>query len=229
MSKKFPRHIAVIMDGNSRWSIKNNLPKKIGYEKGIDSLERLLRVCIKLKIKILTVYALSTENANRKNVKELHSLIRYYIKNQYDKNKFKEIDFRLIGDKSGIQKDILTFFNKIEKRKLKRKKIIFNLAYNYGSWNELSNCINNIFYKKQKNANYKINEINIKKNLYTKYLPDPDILIRTGGNLRLSNFMLLQLKYTELFFLDTLWPDFNENHLINILNEFSNRKRTFGL
>ena len=229
MSKIFPRHIAVIMDGNARWSVRNKLVKKIGYQKGIDSLERLLKTCIKLKIKILTVYALSTENTNRRNVKDLYSLIRYYIKNNYDQNKFKEIDFRLIGDRSGIQKDILTFFDKIEKRKIKKNKIIFNLAYNYGSWNEILNCFNKIFDEKIKNNGYKINEKNIRKNLYTKNLPDPDILIRTGGKLRLSNFMLLQLKYTELFFIDTLWPDFNENHLINIIKEFSNRKRTFGL
>ena len=226
-----PTHIAVIMDGNSRWSKTNELPKEEGYKKGIKTLEKLIDICINKKIKILTVYALSTENIHRKDISILNSLINEFIKNNNNIHKFDDVDFRLIGDRTNIEKNISSYFHELEENKSNNKKIILNLAYNYGSWKELEYCISNILiqYKKNKFSELDINEEFIKNNLYTKNIPNPDILIRTGGNKRLSNFLLLQLRYTELFFIDTLWPDFNESIFLKILEEFENRKRTYGL
>ena len=230
MIKIIPSHIAVIMDGNARWAKLNKLPKKNGYEKGIETLKSLIKLCIKQKIKILTVYALSTENTHRKDIKGLYLLIREFIKKNKSLREFKDIDFYLLGDKKNISKEFLQFFTKLEQNK-NNKKIIFNLAFNYGSWNEIENCINNILQNYQNNEfkEVKIDEKIIRNNLYTKKLPDPDILIRTGGQKRLSNFLLLQLKYTEIFFIDALWPDFNEKYFLKILREYKNRKRSYGL
>ena len=231
MISNVPIHIAVVMDGNSRWSKINNLSKQEGYKKGIKTLETLIQTCINIKIKILTVYALSTENTNRKDINILYSLINEYIKKKNIINKFDEIDFRLIGDRNNINQDILSFFQKLENNNNKNKKIILNFAFNYGSWRELETCIKNILnqYEKNKIPEKNIDENFIKLNLYTKDMPDPDLLIRTGGNKRLSNFLLLQLKYAELFFIDTLWPDFKESMFFEILEQFNNRKRTYGL
>ena len=231
MTENIPSHIAIIMDGNARWSKKNNLPKEDGYKKGIQNLENLVEICIKTKIKILTVYALSTENIYREDIRILYSLINEFIKKNKNIHKFDEVDFRLIGDRSNIDKNISSYFKKLEENNNNNKKIILNLADNYGSWKEIEYCISNIMnkYKNNKFSKLDINESLIKENLYTKNIPNPDILIRTGGNKRLSNFLLLQLKYTELFFIDTLWPDFNKSIFIKILEEFKNRKRSFGL
>ena len=219
------------MDGNARWAKKNNLVKKKGYEKGIEVLRNLIKLCVKNDIKILTVYALSTENTKRKDINILYKLIRKFIKD-YDndeENRFKDLKFNLIGNRKTISKDILNFFQNLEKEK-NDYKLIFNLAFNYGSWDELKNCINNIIniYSKN-NEKVEINENEIKNNLFTGNIEDPDLLIRTGGEKRLSNFLLLQLKYSELFFLDILWPDFSENHLNNVLDEYKKRKRRYGL
>ena len=231
MTKVCPRHVAVIMDGNSRWAKKNNLSKEEGYTEGIKKLQSLITSCIKFKIKFLTVFALSTENKNRKDINILYSLIRKSSNNTKINNFFKDIEFRLIGDRTNISKDILIYFERLENRKINKKKITFNLAYNYGSWNELEICIKRILNDINKNnISYSdINENLIKRNLFTKELPDPDLLIRTGGQKRLSNFLLLQLKYTELFFISELWPDFEESLFINILDEYSLKNRTFGL
>lgn len=226
-----PRHVAVIMDGNSRWAKKNNVPKEEGYKEGIKKLQGLIISCIKYNIKYLTVYALSTENRNRKDINILYSLIRKSINDKKVKNFFKDIEFKLIGDRSNISKDILLFFEELENRKINKKKITLNLAYNYGSWNELEICIKRILNDIKKNniSFADINENLIKNNLFTKDMPNPDLLIRTGGQKRLSNFLLLQLKYAEFFFIDKIWPDFEESVLVNILNEYSHKNRTFGL
>ena len=141
MNNKIPTHVAYIMDGNSRWSKKNNLTKQEGYNQGIKTLEKIIEICIKLGIKIITVYALSTENTYRKDVNILYSLIKKFINNTKIE-KFNNIDFRLIGDRKNINIEILSFFEKLEKNFNKEKKIILNLAYNYGSWNELDFCLN---------------------------------------------------------------------------------------
>ena len=228
MNNKIPTHVAFIMDGNSRWSKKNNLTKQEGYNQGIKTLEKIIEICIKLGIKIITVYALSTENTYRKDVNILYSLIKKFINNTKIE-KFNNIDFRLIGDRKNINIEILSFFEKLEKNFNKEKKIILNLAYNYGSWNELEFCINSIINKYKDNNKFLVSENIIRSNLYTQNIPDPDILIRTGGNNRLSNFLLLQIKYTELFFIETLWPDFNTKKFQKILEEYQIRKRTYGL
>ena len=228
MTNRVPKHVAFIMDGNSRWSKKNKLSKQIGYKKGIETLENLINICINKKIKILTVYALSTENIYRKDINILYSIINNFINESKSLDRFKNIDFRLLGKRENINKKILSFFDKLEKNQPSTKKIILNLAYNYGSWSELENCVKKIseLYKDKK---FKINEKKIRENLYTKNIPDPDLLIRTGGKKRLSNFLLLQLKYTELFFIDTLWPDFDERVFLKILKEYQLINRTFGL
>ena len=228
MTNRIPNHVAFIMDGNSRWSKKNKLSKKLGYKKGIETLENLINICIDKKIKIITVYALSTENIYRKDIDIIYSIINNFINESKSLDRFKYIDFRLLGNRENINYKILSFFDRLEKNQSSNKKIILNLAYNYGSWTELENCIKKIsqLYKDRK---FIINEKIIRENLYTKNIPDPDILIRTGGKKRLSNFLLLQLKYTELFFIDTLWPDFNEMSFLKILKEYQEINRTFGL
>ncbi|MBI28699.1 MAG: di-trans,poly-cis-decaprenylcistransferase [Pelagibacteraceae bacterium] len=229
MNNNIPQHIAVIMDGNSRWAKKNGLPKKKGYEEGIKTLRKLIDHCIENNIQILTVYALSTENKYRDDIDILYTLAKEFIKDNNIINEFKYVKFNLLGERNNIPKEILFFFEKLEKNNNYKKKINFNLAFNYGAWKEVENCIKNIIKLSNQLKKININEELINNNLYTKNIPNPDILIRTGGQKRLSNFLLLQLKYTELFFLDTLWPDFTHDHLKDILVEFNNRNRNFGL
>ena len=229
MLNNIPSHVAVIMDGNARWAQNNNLSKEKGYEKGIESLNNLIKSCIKYNINFLTVYALSTENVKRQDINILYSLIRKVIK-EINLKDYKDIKFKLIGNRSNIDSDILNFFENLEKENINKKKIKLKVAYIYGSWDEILVCFIRILKNyKFSSKNKKITKEIIAKNLYTYDSPNPDILIRTGGNKRLSNFLLLQLKYTELFFTDILWPDFNENNLLEILKDFNNRKRTYGL
>ena len=222
-------HVAFIMDGNLRWSKKNSFSAKIGYKKGLEKLKEVCDICLKNNIQFVTAYSLSTENIKRDNINIIYDLIfdqstdiiNYFINNH-------SIKVNIIGDKNYIPTKILEIFNNIENKTSNNKIMQLNLAFNYGSWNEIEECIKKIIDIYKENNNLKINEKLIRDHLYTTMIPDPDILIRTGGFIRLSNFLLLQLKYTELFFTNTLWPDFNEIEFNEIINKYMKIERKYG-
>ena len=219
-------HVAIIMDGNGRWGLKKNKSRNYGHFKGIKSVETAIKTTIRNKIPYLTLYTFSTENWQRpKNeINFLFDLIRKSLKKNLKKIIKREIKINIIGVKKRLPKDISKIINYIEKKTQKNNKLTLNLALNYGSQEEIVSACRKITKSKIKEISIK----NFEKHLYTHYMPNPDILIRTGGTKRLSNFLLWQLAYTEIFFIDKLWPDFNENDFNNIVRKFINTKRNFG-
>tara|TARA_B100000282_G_scaffold270812_1_gene225083 strand:- start:539 stop:1213 length:675 start_codon:yes stop_codon:yes gene_type:complete len=218
------KHVAIIMDGNGRWGIKKRKSRNFGHKQGLKSVEKIIKETLKKKIRFLTLYAFSTENWKRpKNeVNYLFSLLDNFLSNKIKELHSQKIKFVVLGKKK-FNKKLNNLLNYSEKLTSNNKKLQINLALNYGSKSEIINAINNL--KKKK---LQINESNITRNLYTKNIPDPDILIRTGDRKRLSNFLLWQLAYSEIFFEKKLWPDFNEKDYSNILNKFKKTKRNFG-
>ena len=215
-------HVAIIMDGNGRWGLKNKNSRNAGHKAGLNTVEKIIKETIKNNIKFLTLYAFSTENWKRpkKEINFLFKLIKNYFSEEIDNVISQGIKINIIGEMNKLSQEVRTSLKKTVDLTSKNKKIIVNLAINYGSKNEILNAIK----KSKKNFSLK----NFEKNLYTKKMPDPDILIRTGGHQRLSNFMLWQLAYAELFFLKKLWPDFNYSDLKQIINEYKKSKRNFG-
>ena len=218
------KHVAIIMDGNGRWGIKKRKSRNFGHKQGLKSVEKIIKETLKKKIRFLTLYAFSTENWKRpKNeVNYLFSLLDSFLSNKIKELHSQKIRFVMLGKKK-FNKKLNNLLNYSEKLTSNNKKLQINLALNYGSKSEIINAINNL--KKKK---LRINESNISRSLYTKKIPDPDILIRTGDRKRLSNFLLWQLAYSEIFFEKKLWPDFNEKDYNNILNKFKKTKRNFG-
>lgn len=216
------------MDGNQRWSEKNNKSIAEGYSEGLNKLLEVADFIIKKNIQNLSVYALSTENIKRPNISLIYDLIRNKSKkliNQLVEE--KKVRIRIIGEKNNIPNDILKIFESAERIPLKNILLNLNIAFNYGTDEEVINIL-----KKSLKNGYKPEEINtkiIKSFMYLKDTPDPDILVRTGGFHRLSNFLLLNLKYTELFFTKTLWPDININEINDILVNYLNIERKYGL
>ena len=219
-------HIAIIMDGNGRWGLKRKKSRNYGHLKGIKTVETVIKSSLIKKIPYLTLYTFSTENWKRPEteINFLFDLIRKSLKKKINKIIKQGIRVNIIGNKKGLPKDIIKIVKLIEKKTIKNKKITLNLALNYGSKEEIINAFSNLVSKKKG----KININNFEQELYTHNIPDPEILIRTGGAKRLSNFLLWQLAYTEIFFIDKLWPDFNENDFNKIINKFYNIKRKFG-
>ena len=215
-------HIAFIMDGNGRWGKKNNKGRNYGHLKGVETVKKIVKSSIKLKIPILTFYVFSSENWKRpkKEINYLFNLINNYFTKEINNMIKQGIKLNILGEINKLSSNLKKTLKKSTDLTKKNKKIIVNLAINYGSKNEIL-----LAFKKTKKI---LNIINFEKNLYTKRLPHPDILIRTGGHQRLSNFMLWQLAYAELFFLKKLWPDFSENDLKKIINKFKKSKRNFG-
>ena len=218
------KHVAIIMDGNGRWGIKKRKSRNFGHKQGLKSVEKIIKETLKKKIRFLTLYAFSTENWKRpKNeINYLFSLLDSFLSNKIKELHSQKIRFVVLGKKK-FNKTLNNLLNYSEKLTSNNKKLQINLALNYGSKSEIINAINNL--KKKK---IHINESNITRNLYTKNIPDPDILIRTGDRKRLSNFLLWQLAYSEIFFEKKLWPDFNEKDYNNILKKFKKTKRNFG-
>ena len=212
------------MDGNQRWALINKKNKLEGYLAGLDNLKFIIDKCIEKKIKNLTVYALSSENIKRVSSKIIFNLIRDKHK-EFLKELLKNniININIIGEKTNISKDILNIFKSLIKKK--NPTINLNIVFNYGSLDEIVYIVNNFIINKNK----KINKNSVRSSMYLGNIPDPDILIRTGGYQRLSNFILLNLSYTELFFTNTLWPDFSHNELESILLKFSKVNRNYGL
>ena len=219
-------HVAIIMDGNGRWGLKKKNSRNYGHLHGIKAVETVIKSSLIKKISHLTLYTFSTENWQRPDseINFLFDLIRKSLKRKIQKIISQGIKVNIIGQRKGLPKDIVDIVKLIEKKTVKNKKITLNLALNYGSKEEIINAFSNLISKKKK----EININNFEKELYTRNIPDPEILIRTGGTKRLSNFLLWQLAYTEIFFIDKLWPDFNENDFNEIIKKFYNIKRNFG-
>ena len=217
-------HVAIIMDGNGRWGLKYKNSRNAGHKAGLNTVEKIIKETTKNKIKYLTLYAFSTENWKRpkKEINYLFSLLENFLINKIDDLHKNKIKLKIIGFKR-FTKKLNKLLIESEKKTSKNNRLQINLALNYGSKYELINAFKSL----QKNKN-KINEKNICKYLLTKNIPDPDILIRTGNTKRLSNFLLWQLAYSEIFFEKKLWPDFNEKDYNKIMNKFKKIKRNFG-
>jgi len=215
-------HVAFIMDGNGRWGTRNGKGRQFGHIKGVEVVKNIIKSALKLNIPILSFYVFSSENWKRpkKEINFLFRLISNYFNKEIHNISEKKIKLNILGDIKSLPKNTQLILQKINQMKINSKKILVNLAINYGSRDEIIFAIN----KTKK----KINKKNFENNLYTNGLPDPDILIRTGGYKRLSNFLLWQLAYTELFFLDKLWPDFNSQDLKKIIVKFKKIKRNYG-
>ena len=217
-------HVAIIMDGNGRWGLKHKNSRNEGHKAGLKTVEKIIKETINQKIKHLTLFAFSTENWNRpkKEIKYLFNLLDNFLSKKIEDFHNKNIKLKIIGTKN-FSKKLNKLLVQSEKKTAKNKKLQINLALNYGSKFEILNAL-----KKLNKNNDKINEKNFKKYLQTKNIPDPDILIRTGNTKRLSNFLLWQLAYTEIFFEKKLWPEFNEKDYTQIIKKFKKIKRNFG-
>ena len=217
-------HVAIIMDGNGRWGLKKRNSRNAGHKAGLNTVEKIIKETIKQKIRFLTLYAFSTENWKRpkKEVNYLFNLLENFLINRIDELHKQNIKLKIIGIKSFSNK-LNKLLNASEKKTSKNTKLQINLALNYGSKFEIINAFKNLLKSK-----VKISEKNLNKYLQTKDIPDPDLLIRTGNTKRLSNFLLWQLAYSEIFFEKKLWPDFNEKDYSKIINNFRSVKRNFG-
>ena len=219
-------HVAIIMDGNGRWGLKKKNSRNYGHLQGIKTVETVIRSSILKKIPYLTLYTFSTENWKRpdKEVNFLFDLIRKSLKKKIKKIIKQGIKVNIIGQKKRLPNDIIKIVKLIEKRTIKNKRITLNLALNYGSKEEIINACKKLALSSKK----EISINSFEKELYTHSIPDPEVLIRTGGTNRLSNFLLWQLAYTEIFFVKKLWPDFDESDFNKIINKFYSIKRNFG-
>ena len=218
-------HVAIIMDGNGRWALKRGKSRNYGHKQGLKTIEKIVDNAIKKKISYLTLYTFSSENWKRpKNeVTFLFKLLENYFRENLIKVINNGIKIKIIGDKSGLAKNLRRIIKNVELQTRINNKIFVQLALNYGSKDEILNSLK-ILKRKQRKITYK----NFEQNLYTSGFPNPDILIRTGGQKRLSNFLLWQLAYTEIFFVDKMWPDFNKKDFYKIINKFKKIKRNFG-
>ncbi len=219
------KHVAIIMDGNGRWGIKYKQSRNAGHRAGLNTVDLIINHCIKHKIEFLTLYTFSSENWKRPKteITFLFKLLENFLQKKINKIIEKDIKLKFIGELNKLPSKLQKLIKLTEKKTFNKKTLQVNIALNYGSKIELINTI-----KKIKRKKIPLNEKNIDNNLYTKHLPNPDILIRTGDTKRLSNFLLWQLSYTEIFFEKKLWPDFKGKDFNKILNKFKNVKRNFG-
>ena len=229
---RIPEHVAIILDGNGRWAKKHHVPKNVGHSKGSDNVEKIVEAAHDMGIKYITVYAFSTENWNRsdKEVNALMKLLRDYLKQCLKKSKDNNMRCLIIGDKTRLDQDIQDSIDELEEFSKDFDGITFIIALNYGSRDEIRRAVTEIA---KDCADGKVNadditEDMISAHLDTKGIPDPDLLIRTSGEIRLSNFLMWQAAYTEYYFTDVLWPDFKPKHLMAAIEEFNNRDRRYG-
>lgn len=223
---KIPKHIAIIMDGNGRWASERNLPRIIGHKVGSESVREIIRVCLELGIEYLTLYSFSTENWQRpkEEIKGLMELLKFLLKNEVDELIKRGVSIRAIGKLDYLPNDVKDeLFKAIEKTKNNNKLKLY-LALSYGGRQEILDAVNKIIKSKLKS----IDEENFRNFLYDPTLPDPDLLIRTSGEYRISNFLLWQISYSELYFTKTLWPEFRREEFIKAIEDYSKRKRKFG-
>ena len=230
--ENLPKHIAVIMDGNRRWAKSKNMPVSFGHKEGAKTLEKIVRYANKIGIKYITVYAFSTENWKRttEEVTALMNLFQSYLDDYSKRADSENIKVKIIGNRQGLSEKMQKSIEKCMERTKDNTGITFNIALNYGGRDEITNAVKQIAEKIQnKEINIEdITEQMISDNLYTAEQPDPDLLIRTSGELRLSNFLPWQLAYTEFLFVDKNWPDFNEKDLDDAIEVYKSRNRKFG-
>jgi len=229
---KLPNHIAIIMDGNGRWARKRGLPRIAGHWAGAEALRDIVEFCAELKIKVLTVYAFSTENWKRpyEEVRTILNLLAYYLKKEVDNLNRNNIKLMVTGDWQELPYRIREEIKKSLDLTSKNTGLILNVALNYGSRREIVRACKEIL-EAARNGKLNPEEVDEKlfeKHLFTAGLPDPDLLIRPSGELRLSNFLLWQVAYSELWFCDIFWPDFKKEHLIRALLDYQSRERRFG-
>jgi len=217
-------HVAIIMDGNGRWGLKYKNSRNAGHKSGLNTVEKIIKETIKNKISYLTLFAFSTENWKRpkKEINYLFSLLENFLINRIEDLHKQNIKLKILGSKKFSPK-LNKLLNNSERKTSNNTKLQINLALNYGSKSELIDA-----FKKMKKNKSTITEKNLSRNLQTKNIPDPDLLIRTGNTKRLSNFLLWQLAYSEIFFEKKLWPDFNEKDYLRIINQFKKIKRNYG-
>lgn len=222
------KHIAIIMDGNRRWAKEKHLPSAMGYQKGVDSLRSTMRLFDRFGIKYLTVYAFSTENWNRKKeeVEFLMGLLAKTLLNELDDMHKENVRIRFLGDLTKLSKNLVDIVKNAENKTKDNTGVNLNIAFNYGSRDEITNALKAIVQEGLKSED--ITEDTISNHLYTKDIPDPDLLIRTGGEKRISNYLLWQLAYSEIYVTDAYWPEFDENELSKAIVEFEHRNRRFG-
>ena len=219
------KHIAIIMDGNGRWATKRGLPRELGHKQGAVTFRKILKHCEKIGLKCLTVYAFSTENWKRpqKEVDSIMSLLEQYVAECERDIKKYNVHYRFIGDLSRFDEGLRERIRVIEE-KTSTHEFVLNIAFNYGGRSEITRAFNRL----AEAGKTEITEEDIAGELYTVYGGDPDLIIRTGGDLRISNFLLWQAAYAELYFTDTLWPDFDEDALDGAIEDFYARKRRYG-
>jgi len=223
---KIPKHIAIIMDGNGRWANERNLPRIIGHKVGSESVREIIRVCLELGIEYLTLYSFSTENWQRpkEEIKGLMELLKFLLKNEVDELNRNGVSIKAIGRLDYLPNDVKNeLFKAIEKTKNNNKLKLY-LALSYGGRQEILDAINKIINSKLEF----VDEGTFRNFLYDPNLPDPDLLIRTSGEYRISNFLLWQISYSELYFTKTLWPEFRREEFIKAIEDYSKRKRKFG-
>ncbi len=215
------QHVAFIMDGNGRWANKRGMPREYGHKKGVEVFRNITEYCHKIGIKCVTVYAFSTENWKRpqKEVEAIMKLLDEHLDNTSD----EDVRVCFIGDKSRLDPDLVKKMNSVEEQ-TKGRSSTLNIALNYGSRAEIVNACNKLIAA----GKDKVTEEDLNSALYTGDCPDPDLIIRTGGDLRISNFLLWQAAYSELYFTDTLWPDMTPDHVAEAIENFYSRKRRFG-
>lgn len=225
-------HIAIIMDGNGRWAKKRGLPRLMGHKKGAEAVKEITKVAANLGVKYLTLYAFSTENWNRdsEEVESLMDLLRQYLKSDLKEVQENGVRIRFIGERSMLASDIVESMNRLEAETAQNDKMTLCLAISYGSRQEIVNAARKIA-ELAKRGDIQPEDVDVKMfsgMLYTQDIPDPDLLIRTSGEQRLSNYLLWQLAYAEFFFSDVLWPDFDEKTLTDIITDFKSRERRYG-
>lgn len=225
-------HIAIIMDGNGRWAKKRGLPRSMGHKKGAEVVKKITKAAGDMGVKFLTLYAFSTENWKRDadEVETLMDLLRQYLKSDLKELQDNGVKIVFIGERSMLASDIIESMRKIEENTAGNEKMTLCIALSYGSRQEIVNAAQKIALLASRGdiRAEDIDEKMFSSMLYTKDIPDPDLLIRTSGEMRVSNYLLWQLAYTEFFFSDVLWPDFNEKNLSEIINQYKNRERRYG-
>ena len=225
-------HLAIIMDGNGRWSEQKGLPREDGHKEGVESLRKLLRYIDDFKIPYLTVFSFSTDNWNRpkSEISNLMNLLRKFIQTDLIELHNNNVRIRIIGNREGVSKDIIKLIESSEFLTRNNDGLYLQIAFNYSGRDEIVNALKKIgaSIKSGDIDPYNINEDIVDSNLFTAGLPEPDLLIRTGSEKRISNFLLWQLAYTEIYFEKSLWPDFNKDLLTEAINDFNNRYRRYG-
>ncbi|MGI6085156.1 MAG: isoprenyl transferase [Acetivibrionales bacterium] len=225
-----PRHIAIIMDGNGRWAKKRGLSRSIGHKEGSRTLKKIVEACYQLGVRYLTVYAFSTENWSRpkEEVDELMKLLLEYLRNAEKELSGKKVRIRVIGEKRQLTEEIIKEIERVEKNTEHIEELDFIIALNYGGRQEIVQAVKKLVEDVEAGLLSEIDTENISERLYTKGIPDPDLLIRTSGEMRISNFLIWQLCYSEFYFCDVLWPDFSEAHLKEAILSYQGRQRRFG-